>query len=143
MTTVTSIQGSYVKITSLKGDDGNTPDKWVGGSKYHLQSIAWAGRDEEIDLEHLGEGNPYHHATSPEPIPRIQPIMSEGKLFRLRGYIATMNWQVDSSVLRPRNEDFSVLSNAALRHGSSTPIFGQERKQQFSSPRLKQIFGER
>lgn len=70
MTTVTSIQGSYVKIDSLKGDDGNAPDKWVGGSKCHLQSIAWAGRDEVIDLEHLGEGNPYPHPTSPEPILR-------------------------------------------------------------------------
>jgi hypothetical protein len=71
-TTVTSIQGSYVKIISVKRDDANTPDYWVGGSKCHLQSIAWAGRDvEEIDLDHLGEGNPYPRPTPLEPILRL------------------------------------------------------------------------
>jgi len=69
-TTVTSIQGSYVKIISLKGGEADTPDNWVGGSKCQIQSIAWAGRDDEIDLEHLGDGNPYPHPASPEPILR-------------------------------------------------------------------------
>ena len=67
-TTVTGIEGSYVRITSLKGDEGNTTDKWVGGSKCSLKSKAWAEQDEEYDLEHLGEGNPTQ-PTSPEPIP--------------------------------------------------------------------------
>jgi hypothetical protein len=67
-TTVTSIEGSYVKIISLKGNDGDTPDNWVGGSKCSLKSKVWAGRDEEYDLEHLGDGNPAPHPPSPEPI---------------------------------------------------------------------------
>jgi hypothetical protein len=75
-TTVTSIKGSYVEIVSLKGTDADRPENWVGGPKCHLQSTAWAGED--IDLEHLGEDNPYPHPALPEPILRL-PQGGRGK----------------------------------------------------------------
>jgi hypothetical protein len=57
-TTETIIEGSYVEIIAMKNGDKDFPENWTGGLRSMTTTTAWAGKDEEYDLEYLGDQNP-------------------------------------------------------------------------------------